>query len=171
MLYPGEVTQAAVDCSELHPSDIDAAVDCWFSKVSEMPSYEDWIESLVRTAGRSMIHDVRHHKATAIKNRLGEFGGPAKVMAGSETATLAMASCFDYPIDGRRLGDLLGSELLDVANDQEAKSEGFRFNAVLCRSIYAKMPKRKDAHVQDALKEEAVNKLFRGLKGDNEQAA
>ena len=109
-----------------------------------------------------MIANSRHAKAIAIRKQAGVYGGPAKIVLGATTAEIIMDSYFDYPIGGTRLGSLLFSDLLGIADEQEGKANGFMFNVNLCRLLYKRRPS-KDVQVQEGVSETIVRNLFEKL--------
>jgi len=160
MQYPDDVKRLANVCAEKFPSDIDKAVKEWGKRVQRLKGYVAWRDSLVEVAGRGMIADSRHTKNVAMRKEAGKYGGSPTVIAGLDTRDLSFASYFDYSIDGRRLGDVLFSELPGIAQEQAGKANGFMFNANLCQALYRLKPKKGDDKLENVLKESQVRKLI-----------
>ena len=163
--YPQEVVDVAKDCDLNNQSDINKAVEEWYRKIQAMTGHEHWIESFIKSAGRSIIQDCRHHRNTQMKRDAGSYGGPAKVVAGMSTAATYFSSLFDYAIDGRRLGDIKWEELEDIASDQKKKADGFTYNVNLCTILRSKKPQRAsvEATIEASFGEASLKKVFNSL--------
>ena len=163
--YPQEVVDVAKQCDLNNTSDINEAVEEWYRKVQAMQGFGDWVESFIKSAGRSIIQDCRHRRNTQMKREAGAYGGPAKVVAGMNTASTYVASLFDYAIDGRRLGDIRWEELESIAADQQMKAMGYTYNFDLCVLLRSKKPQRAsiEATIEESFGESSLKKVFNSL--------
>lgn len=164
MPIPDKVKTIANECSEKFPDDIDTATACWMKRVVKLKDFEKWQKELVESAGRHMIADSRHTKAVAIRKQAGHYGQAPKIVPGKTTAIGIMESYFDYPIAGMTLGNVMRCDLLKIANDQQAKSNGYLFNADLCRSLHKRMPDNDSLTVREGVSETVLKNMFDKLK-------
>lgn len=145
-----------------HSDDIDAAVDAAMRRLCKLPNYTDLVDNLVRSAVRHVVSDARHTMNVAMRRSNSEYGGPAKVVAGSAVNRVA-SDYYAYYIGGRTLGTIKGEELTDIAASESERANGHDFNARLCRSLAPLVP--KDKTVRQCVKPGKLRTIFEGLNG------
>lgn len=158
------VLRAAREAAHDHPNSIDAAVDEWFSRVSTMDHYSDWLEQFVRETGRKLIEDCRHQHNLSMRRAANGFDTKPKVVPGAESAHAArsaVANAYRYYIAGKQLGDVLWEDLERIAESEERRASGHIFNASLCRALWDRRPKSyKGKAIRDAMSEKKLGELF-----------
>jgi hypothetical protein len=163
MKIPSEVVEITQKAAEKYPRDIDKASENAEKRIRKLPNFGELAADLVRSAIRDLVYDARHNGNTAMKKADGQYGGPGKVTAASsKSVNEAARSVYLYFIAGRTLGDLMGEELLAVAESEQAHADGHKFNARLCRTLAPMVPKKK--RVQDAIKERKLWSIFQQVK-------
>ena len=163
MGLPESVQKIIAAVVEKNGSDIDAAVNEAESRVRRLKDFEDLQRGLVRDALRAAIHDRRHSCNVSLRRENREYGGPAKVSAGSSDAVNEVhRSCYGYYIGSTMLGSLLGNQLPKLAEAEEARAEGHQFNAALLRKLAPLVP--EDKTVQQSVSATKLQKMFRELQ-------
>ncbi len=159
---PDSVLSIIAKATRRNPSDIYKAVEQAYRHVRELPEFDSLVESLVKQALRSLIHDSRHTMNTAMKCERGCYGGDAKVKAGaSESANRLYLELYNYHVAGTVLGELLGGKLEGIADSEEAKANGHGFNAKLLRELNPMVP--EGVRVRDAVKLTKLKLIFERL--------
>ena len=146
--------------AEKHADDIEAAVSGALRRVKRLSDYDDFATTLVAEAVRERVYDARHAMNTQLRRSNGAYAKPATVTAGKAVQAVA-TSLYGYMIDGRTLGSLVGEELDAIAGDQEAKANGYRFNAQLLRKLAPMVA--EDKSVRQCVTEAKLKRLFREL--------
>jgi len=117
----------------------------------------------------SAVYQIRHAERERTKQRFlpGNANRPSSVMSGVSDAI--GASILDQWIldDGRKLGDVLGTELRDFAANDRGKARGFIENATFYERIAAIAGNKR---VRDAVKPDKAEKLWREVRGDEPTA-
>lgn len=163
MQAPEQIRVIANECAAEHMSDIDGAVACCLERVRDAPRYDEWVLSLVEQCCRELVYEARHAANVQMKRRARQYGAGARTPPSAETVAVTIHSLFNYRIDSRRLGDLRFSELERVADREERIGNGHFFNARLCRALYHMRPRRGDPTVEERVREEQLQSLFREL--------
>ncbi len=130
-----ERLQALVDSAvDQHPDSIQDATEAVLKKANRVAWFEKLKEELIRRAIAKLIHDTRHQINVAMRNASGEYGGPAKVVAGAASGRIAQG-VMAYLIAGKTLGMLTGDELRTTADSESEKASGHQFNVRLCTEL------------------------------------
>lgn len=120
---------------------------------------------MVRLHLRTLIYTARHHSTVNVRRDLSAdvspYTGPSKIVGGNGAVTKAAArSVFtSYFINGRSLGDIYGSELLEIADTQKDQAHGLLKNMRLCQMLAKIVPENKK--VCEAISESKVRVLIR----------
>jgi hypothetical protein len=117
---------------------------------------------LRRSACLEMLYDVRHNDVTSIKSNVCTRGIDAIAAAGE----VAMRSIMDWPIGNKRLGDLLGSELLPLAEQESALAFGHAVNSAFLRALSDRV--KDERTVRESLSEKQAAELFKQSKSSVE---
>jgi hypothetical protein len=159
MDYPASLSTVISKAAAQHPQDIDKAVTCAAKAARKLPDFSEWVDQLVNSQLRNMIHDARHSHNTRLRREAGDFGGPAKVGLSTGAANEVAKSVYmSYAIGGTVLGAVLGSELKAIAASEHEKAQGHAFNVRLCSRLAAMVP--DDKRVSEALTEGKLKRLF-----------
>lgn len=126
-----KLADAAVD---KHPDSIQDSTDYVLKRAWNLPWFVKLKNELIRRAIAKLIHDTRHQINVAMRTASGEYGGPAKVVAGSASGRIAQG-VMAYLIAGKTLGMLTGDELRATADSESEKANGHQFNVRLCREL------------------------------------
>ena len=143
-----------------HLDDISAAVDAALAECRRTSWFKDLTDELVREAILHQVHDCRHHLATTARRNAGVYGCTAKVHAGR--AETIVADLFDYPINGRTLGSILGSELPEIAAGESERAKGHLFNARICGQLAALVP--ADKAVRECVSAKKLKAIFQSAE-------
>lgn len=167
METPPPLLELARRAIRKYPDDIPAATEMFLVQAIKFP--EEWSKfqvASVRDAARHLIGDVRHADNVSRRRNAGEYGGPAKVVAGkSEAVQRACADIYAYSIAGRALGSILGSELEPIARAERRRAAGCEANARLLESLERIVP--ADKAVRDAVGEKKLWRLVKESQEDN----
>ena len=144
-----------------HGDDIDAAERAAFARVRRLSAFEELVNDMIRTAIRSIIQGCRCTANEVIRRKARTPSGPAKVKPGAATDAVAEA-CYNYFIDGRTLGSILGKELAGIAKSEAARAKGHQTNAELALRLDPIVP--KDKTVRQAVKAAKLRSIFAGLE-------
>lgn len=168
MEFPSSVTAIINSAAAKYPSDINRAVTIAERLIRRLPEFDELVSMLVRDSILGKIHDARHCANIRMKRDAGAYGGPAKVVSGLSDAVNRVAESvyYNFAIDGKALGNIMGDELKRIAGDERAKSDGHMFNYRLCQRLAAMVPEGK--RVRDAVTEKKLKSIFRDLeRGDD----
>ena len=158
-------------CDKKHPDSTDDAVKEWFKRVKKLRGYVDYVDGLVRKAGRKFVDDVRHERNTRAKKQAGAYGGPAKVLPGMVNVEVVVELYMDYAIAGTRLGNIQFDQLQKIESEQNGKANGFLFNARLCAKLYRLSPKDVTKTIEDSLTEKKLAVIFEALRESKSEVA
>jgi hypothetical protein len=114
---------------------------------------------LRRSACLEALYDVRHRNVTSIKSNACTRGIEAITAAGETMAR----SIMEWPIGNKRLGDLLGSELLPLAEAESALAFGHAVNSKFLRTLADRVEGERT--VRESLSEKEAAALFKQSKG------
>ena len=142
---------------DANPDDINKAVDNVIAKACRRIIWEVWTTALIRKGVLQLVHDRRHSLNVTMRRDNGEYGVPAKVVAGEATGRI-MADIYMYMIAGKTLGNVTGDELPEIAESEAAKADGHQFNATLCEKL-AKLVKGNKT-VRECVSVAKLRKMF-----------
>ena len=163
MPYPDEVLRIARDASRKYPDDIDTATNVAEREVRRLDCFADLVDQLVRSTVRALICDYRHHDNRILRKARGQYGGPAKVVSGDSKAVQQIAmTVYEHRIAGMTLGNLLGEQLLPIANSEATRADGHKFNAILCRKLSVLVDAQE--RVRDVVPESKLVEIFRAAQ-------
>ncbi len=169
MNFPKEILNIVEQADRDNPSSIKEAVSQAKRNIREWSEYENFVDTFITHAIQELVYDSRHHANWEMKKKQGDHSpGPRTNYGTSESVREANQSLYLYRIGGSVLGMLTGSELLPVAESEEAVAEGHLFNAKLCRKLRPLVP--DNAKVQDKVSERKLKAIFREC-GPHENAA
>jgi hypothetical protein len=118
-----------------HPSDMEAAIDEAARSVRAIG--DDTIDAFLWRRGLAeQVYDLRHSQNRDLRGSF--MPSDPKVIAGNSETTsrvgLALAE-YDKRIAGYTLGDLLGEQLIPLAETEDAIAAGHKENATLLRML------------------------------------
>lgn len=158
MDFPEAVLNVVRESEAKHPDDIDRAVKLASQRIRKLPEFAEVVDAFVDRAIRELIHDARHNETCRIRKDAGVYSATPKVNAASQAANRVALSVYLYRIAGRTLGDLLGSELDAIAENEAQIAEGHLFNSRLAVRLKRVVP--ADKRVRDAVKENRLRKIM-----------
>ncbi len=137
-------------------------IACARVKVKALPDYGDFVDNLVDEAIQSLVYDQRHRQNCSIKYT-GDTGtsgaAESKVKVGGCKAVAdAYADYFSYTVGGKRLADVYGEELADLADAEMVQSQGHAAKAALFRSLADVV--RPGKQVKDAVSGARLKRMF-----------
>lgn len=166
MAMDERVLRVCQECAMAHIDDIELALTAVKRKL-KIPKLPGWIAALVENALREQIHFYRHRSNRALRKANGGYGGPGKVGASSAVDDVAemvwQQSVFNHTIAGWRFGAIEKVDLLVFAETEDAKADGCRFNAILCREAASLCAKKRGKTVEECLAEKQVEGLFKKI--------
>ena len=159
MQYREDIVAACKDAANANPNDIDTAVKQAFDKIRRARNYAEFVDQLAYEAVRNCVYDCRHTANVQMRRQNGNYGGPAKVESSkSQSVQSVSASLYAYFIAGRTLGTILGEELPAIADSEDKRAEGHRFNANLCRALAPLVSDGKT--VQQCVKQRKLKQIW-----------
>jgi len=159
MQYREDIVAACKDAANAHPNDIETAVQKAFEKIRRAKNYAEFVDQLAFEAVRNCVYDCRHTANVQMRRQNGNYGGPAKVESSkSESVRQVSLSLYAYFIAGRTLGTILGEELPAIADSEDKRAEGHRFNANLCRALAPLVSEGKT--VQQCVKQRKLKQIW-----------
>lgn len=147
-------------CAEDNLSSCETAATQAVKKIKKMTAYEQLIDHMFYQAVLEMVYDFRHQMNSQLKKQRNGYVNTEKVSsASSKIANKAVErSIFTFLIAGKPLGEILGGELLGIADAEEARGRGCFFNAKLCRMLGPLVPDNKK--VKDVVSEKKAKEVF-----------
>lgn len=155
---PKEVLRIAKECSNKYSSDSDTATEKAFKQIRDLPNYGDFEQCLVRRAVRRLIHEYRHEISEDIKREFSGRPNRQKVDYTDPGIQEAHRSAYDLPMHGTTLGQLLGKDLLRLADEDEEKAVGMAVNAKILRLLAPMVD--PDSLVKDCVDEQKVEEII-----------
>ena len=160
--FPDWLIEITDRASDNHPDDIPAATDQAFREAKRHPEFETVIEGLMRESIRDLINDARHKVNCLIKRQTGYFDKiKPKVTGVSEAVLEVNRSVYDYRINGKTLGNVMGCELDAIINNESAMMQGHQFKFELARWLKPHVP--DDKSVRESVPERKLRANFRRI--------
>jgi hypothetical protein len=145
-------------------TDVDSATKLAYSRWRKHPDYETHRDAMIEEFVRSVVCDQRHATNKNLRRDAGDFGGGAKVSLSTGAVNRVMEQCLldTYVINGKRLGDILGSELPEFAKAERERASGHAVNAALCERLQPLVGKEKS--VRECVKDRKAWQILREVK-------
>lgn len=161
--FPAEILEIIRKSADKHKTDIPAATSEAERKIRARPDFGSVVDTLVRAAIQEQVYVARHRITSRIKYETGQYGGPPKVIAGESVGgRRAAISCYEHRIAGTILGLVLGENLMDIADSEDAIGNGHLFNARLAMALRPLVPDGK--YVKDAVPEKKLRVIMENLR-------
>ena len=162
MIYPDSVLAICNRSIDGRP-DVRKAIDWAARAIRGLPEYETFVSQLVYGAIENCVYEARHKANCAMRQQLGDYSKPPKVVSGSDEAVARVAAAvYTYRIAGTVLGLLTGAELPALADTEAARAGGHAFNAALCRRLAQIVPEKKT--VRDSISEKKLREIFQSVQ-------
>jgi hypothetical protein len=152
-MYPPEVIQC-VRLAVAGLADVTEAIARARLAVRGMDGYATFVTQLVDAAVQGIVYDLRHQDNIRIRKARNDYGAPAKVEVGKSPIVRAVTSAYEYRIGGNVLGNLLGEELVPLAEQEEGLAAGHAVNARLLRELRTRV--KNGQRVRDAVSEKLL---------------
>lgn len=166
LAYPSEFLALATEAAERFRNSPESAAE-WLEAEILKTERQDLLEScrpiILRVAMLQAIYDCR----SASNKRI--FSAPSPPVADvvpvgrGAAADVATDSYLNMNVCGRRLGDLLGNDLDDMAARLTAVGQGWMMRGKLLRAIRKLVP--DDKRVEDCISNEKIGELDEQIKG------
>lgn len=155
-----EVQELIKACAEDNLSSCESAATQAVKKIKKMAAYKQLMEHMFYQAVLEMVYDCRHHMNSQLKKQRGDYAKAEKVSSVSSKVAnrVAERSIFTFLIAGRPVGEILGGELIGIADAEEARGNGCLFNARLCRVLKPLVPDNKK--VKEVVSEKKAKEVF-----------
>jgi hypothetical protein len=166
-VIPESVTAIVEKVVARHPNDIGAATNEALTKVKASPNFKEFYMSLVTHCLTELIYDARHKANVQLKRQTGRYNNKSKV-----DYTLSSSSyryCYDYYVNGQTLGNILGKDLLSIANSEKEIAGGHLFNHELCTWLSTQVP--DDKMVREVVSEKKLQQAFTRFRNKVEVVA
>ncbi len=159
MTVPEEIVNAVRKSDSLNPSSAEDAIADATERVQALKSYKRMVGDLVGRAIREIVYDMRHDANVKIKNECGEYFNETKVDIGnSDAVNRVEMSFYLYRIAGTSLGDLLGEQLIPLAQIEDNRASGHIFNARLLRLAAERVSPKSS--VKSQITEDQLREIF-----------
>lgn len=157
-----EKLKAAIESAvEKHTDNLDAAIKCAARNVRKLEDAEIDV-ALWQRGLAEQVYDCRHNLNTALRASTRIAGDPKVIAGNSATASRvgrALAEYkYEYFIAGQVLGDLLGEQLIGLAETEEAMADGHAFNSRLLRRLKPMVSDTKT--VRQAISARKLKQIF-----------
>ena len=163
MKFPEEVLSIVKEANTNNPSNPEDATTEALSGVTRLSSYDELVGMLVEQAVKNLIFDDRHTINVRIKYQAGAYNAKSKTVVGDSPAVRrAEISAYLYNIAGTSLGEVLGKDLLDIADIEDNRAEGHVFNSRLLHRLSDVVPLNKK--VKNAITDKKLKGLFSELQ-------
>jgi len=163
MKFPEEMIKIVKDANANNPSKPEDATAAALLGITRMSSYDDLVVMLVEQAVKNLIFDERHLINVRIKYQAGAYNTKTKTVVGDSSAVMrAEISAYLYNVAGTSLGEVLGKDLLDIADIEDNRAEGHVFNSRLLRRLSDVVP--DDKKVKNAITDKKLKALFSELQ-------
>lgn len=164
MALPESVLRIVRKAAEDHPGDIERAVSQAVQEVRKLKDYQNFVDNLVRHCIKEQVHEARHKANVRIKHNAKHYQRTYRTSPSSGAAVEGVyRSVYEFRIAGTTLGELRGSDLRGIAENERALAGGHQFRARLCEwLIERKVP--DDKKVREVVSEKELVKVFKGLQ-------
>ena len=144
VFYSESILAAARHAVEQHPGDIQEAVDCAEKLIRALPEFRLQIDLFVRSSVQDLVYRSRSLSNAKVRMGCADHAGRPKVIVGhSQGVKDAYAEYYGYFVAGKTLGNILGEELLPLADAEQGTGEGFLYRARLLRLLSPLVAKGK----------------------------
>lgn len=163
--FPDNVIAIVKEICKKYGCDIRKSTDASVKKIQALPNYHQLIDSLVYNAVRQLVYDQREAFNSEIRSRkeYGAYAGkPSGAAASINQIHKSINDYYEYKIGGTNLGDLLGEELIPLAESCEETANGHLFNAKILRDL---RPFVNDGcTVRESVKPRKIKSIFDGIQ-------
>ena len=163
MDFPKVVLEIVHEEAVKYGDDITQAVTVVMRRVRKLPEFPEIMELNFQRAMKELVHTDRHQSNVYAKREAGCYGKPSKVNVGTSAAVNRVAdSIYSYCIAGTTLGLLMGKQLAEIADSENAIADGHLFNVRLCRKLLRVVP--EDKSVQEVVGANKLRAIFRAVQ-------
>ena len=159
MDYPNNVLKIAKAAAVAHPLDATKATNLAIRNLSKLKDFTKLRAVFIHNAVRDLIYDSRCQVNKVIK---GQHSSPKVIVGTSPSVQEAAVSAYDLFISGVTLGEVLGGDLDDIGDSEQAVGYGHLFNAELCWRLAKIVPEYK--RVRDAVSENKLQAIMREVR-------
>ncbi len=172
MCLPDDVLRIVEKAVDRH-AEVNDALEEAVQAILSLPDYKQYVGDLVRTAIQRLIHLARSNRTAEFRRQEYSDRAAPKVNAfGGESVRRIYDSIYDSIFIGKtNLGNLLGRDIVRLADSEESHASGHMLNARLLRWL-ASQNVPADSRVRDVVKESKVRAVHkRLLRGGKSGAA
>jgi hypothetical protein len=138
---PDEVLSAVKEAVAKCPENLDKSISEAERAVKSLPGFSSYSDGLVSQAIAGIVYQVRRSRTSSIKRLAAKPEAVADRL--SDGVRRAFRSAYEYFIAGRMLGNILGSELPDIALTERKKANGVLANVELLDRLADIVPENK----------------------------
>lgn len=164
--FPDNVLELVKAACQKHKCDITKSTTEALRKVQSLPNYHQLIEGLVYNALRQIVYTQREQLNTELRAASKDYGAYAGKPSGAAESINQLhrnlSDFYDYKVGGKDLGDVIGEELIPLAEKLEATAEGHLFTAQILRDLRPLV--RDGRSVREAVKPKKLKSIFEGIQ-------
>lgn len=166
MRVPADILAAVKRSESRNKNDIDAAVADAKAAITQLSSYQPFVDDLITSAIRHMVQDIRHAETRTVKINAELYGTKGKVSGADSKSVQDIANdLYHIRIAGRTLGTMRGSELTEIADGERERGRGHLANAELCTKLRELVP--DDKTVRQAVRASKLLSIWRECRKKN----
>ncbi len=162
-MFPEPVLVAVKVATAANPGDISKATQEAEIAIRKLYTDKQLGEIFITSAIQELVYERRHQDNRDIKRAIGAYDSTRKVkQEESQAVQRVFESVYEYRIAGTILGDLLGEQLLPIADSEEAIANGHMANGTLLRKLRPMV--RNGCKVRDEVSVRKLVNVFKQVK-------
>lgn len=139
------------------------------SEIAKLDYADEWFTYCVRKIAETIVYERRHEINRAMKSTKGYTHSKTETRWMESKTIQDIYTVYEFKISGRNLGDILGSELPGIIEQEESILKGHEKNLLFLNKIRNKVPENKT--VREAITLKALTKIFKSVYRSEEVGA
>jgi len=131
------------------------------AEISKLDCGEGWFTYAIRKMAETLIYERRHEINRAMKSTKGYTHSKTETRWMESKIIQEIYTVYEFKISGRNLGDILGSELPGIIEQEESILKGHEKNLEFLNKILSKVPENKT--VREAITLKTLTKIFKSV--------
>lgn len=131
------------------------------SEIAKLDYADEWFAYAIRKVAETLIYERRHEINRAMKSTKGYTHAKTETRWIHNKTIQDIYTVYEFKISGRNLGDILGSELPGIIEQEELVLKGHEKNLAFLNKILVKVPENKT--VREAITLKALTKIFKSV--------
>lgn len=120
----------------------------------------DWVEFILRKAVESLVYEHRRELNRSLKTK-GYVAVASKINWAESKVVQNIYTVYEFKIAGRNLGDIMGSELETILEQERNSIRGHELNVEFLSRLQKKVPPNKT--VKEAINLKTITRIFNSV--------